>query len=480
MENTMKIALICPLGKDQTRMAIPPYGLAALAQYYKCYGRHSSSVVFKIFDENGEGRDLLPDIIRWTPDIVGIGTMSLTKERAWKMARRLRQQLPNIKLIGGGVHHQIKPEEGIEEGLFDFVCYGEGEQTVLCLLDDYLLSGCSEQVLYKIPNLVFRESSGRIIKTVLQELPDINKVPLPDLSLFNTNYYLAKRQFVPTIMAKSANIMTSRGCPFRCSYCFNSFRQGHVRYYKVEAVVKYIAGIRNRYGIDHFGLLDDLFLMDAQRVLEFCDLMLKHVPNAKWGCNARPNLVTEKMRPVLKAMREAGCIIMAFGFESGSDEVLQRVRGAGSSVEANQRAIDMMNEAGISIFGYFMCGLPDETREQMAMTEAFIRKNLHKLNHYDLFFFTPFPGSVLSRQVEEQGMLAGVTMSDLALNIFGEGRPRIFNRLVPAKEVIAFRKRIKRLVMEKHTLADKLRWLIMEALDNPRRMVRKLWALYGP
>lgn len=71
-------------------------------------------------------------------------------------------------------------------------------------------------------------------------------------------------------------------------------------------------------------------------------------------------------------------------------------------------------------------------------------------------------------------------MADLALNIFGEGHPRVFNRLVPAAEVLAFRRRIKRLVMEKHTLADKLRWLWTEGLDNPKRMMRKLWALYGP
>lgn len=403
----MKVALVCPLGRQQTRMSIPPFGLAALAQYYQSHSRNSSSVVFEIFDENGEGRDLLPDIVRWTPDIVGIGTMSLTKDRAWEMARRLRQQLPNIKLIGGGVHHQIKPEEGIDDGVFDLVCYGEGERTILGLLDAYIPSGYSEKVLYDIPNLVFRESSGRIVKTVLQELPDINEVPLPDLSLFNTNYYLAKRQFVPTVIAKSVSIMTSRGCPFRCSYCFNSFRQGHVRYYQVEAVVKYIVEVRDKYGIIHFGLLDDLFLMDAQRVLEFCELILKYVPDAKWGCNARPNLITEKMRPVLKTMRKAGCIIMAFGFESGSDAVLRRVRGAGSSAQANQRAIDMMNEAGISIFGYFMCGLPDETREQMALTEQFIRSNLQKMAHYELFVYTPFPGSILTRQVEEQGMLAG-------------------------------------------------------------------------
>lgn len=476
----MKVALVCPLGKQQTRMTPPPYGLAALAQYYQRHGHNSSSVVFKVFDENGEGRDLLPDIVRWVPDIVGIGTMSLTKERAWEVACRLRQQLPNIKIIGGGVHHQIKPEEGIDEGVFDLVCYGEGERTMLGILDAYIPSAYSERVLYDIPNLVFRESSGRIIRTDLQELPDINDVPLPDLSLFNTNYYLAKRQFMPTVRTRSASIMTTRGCPFRCSYCFNSFRQGHVRYYQVEAIVKYIVEIRNKYGINYFGLMDDLFLIDAQRVLEFCELMLKYAPGAKWGCNARPNLITEKMRPVLKTMRKAGCIIMGFGFESGSDEVLQRVRGAGSSVEANQRAIDMMNEAGISIFGYFMCGFPDETREQMAMTEKFVRSNLQKMTHYELFIYTPFPGSVLARQVEEQGMLAGVTMTDLALNILGEGHPRVFNRLVPVEEVIAFRKRIKRLVMEKHSLVDKLRWLWTEGLDDPRRTARRLWALYGP
>jgi radical SAM superfamily enzyme YgiQ (UPF0313 family) len=237
--------------------------------------------------------------------------------------------------------------------------------------------------------------------------------------------------------------------------------------------------LREQYGVNHFVIMDDLFVMDKARVNEFCVEVLNRIPGIQWVCNARPNLLKEQDLPMLKLMRRAGCVHMSLGFESGSDEVLRKIRGAGSSVAANQKALEVISCSGIDVFGFFMCGIPGETEAQMRMTGAFIDKNVSLMRHYELFIYTPFPGSVLAGIVEKEGLLTGVSMNELALNVFSQGTPRVFNPLVPKDIILAFRREYKKKTMEKYSWKDKIKWLVVEGIDNPLRTLRRIMELYG-
>jgi anaerobic magnesium-protoporphyrin IX monomethyl ester cyclase len=381
--------------------------------------------------------------------------------------------------VGGGVHFQICQEEISNETGFDWVCTGEGERTLLGIIDEYLLGERKSKTLAMIPNLYYKDDEKGWGRTYSWFADDLNQVPFPDYAEFNRAYYLRKRTFIPAVIAASASVMTSRGCPFMCSYCFNSFYSGRVRYYAIPLVVDYMKGLREQYGINHFAIMDDLFVMDKARVNEFCVEVLKRVPGIQWVCNARPNLLKDHDLSLLKLMRSAGCVQMSLGFESGSDEVLQRIRGAGSSVATNQQALEVISRSGINVFGYFMCGIPGETEAQMRMTGDFIDNNEALMRHYELFVYTPFPGSVLAGMVEKQGLLSGVSMKDLALNIFAQGTPRVFNALVSPDVVLAFRQEYKKKTMVKYSLKEKVQWLLFEGVDNPRRTMRRIMEIYG-
>lgn len=228
-----------------------------------------------------------------------------------------------------------------------------------------------------------------------------------------------------------------------------------------------------------FAIGDDLFLMDRPRVRLFCERLIRDLPDIKWMCQARPSLLREDDLPLLQLMKRAGCIQLSYGMETGCEELLKKLKGDDSSIAKNELALDLAWRAGISVFGFFMCGIPGETEEQMAMTGDFIKKNLAKMRLIELFVYTPFPGSKLAEEVRQQGLLDGVSNDELSMNNLVEGKVRVFNTTVPAEKILRFRKEIKQLVMHRYPLKDKIVWLLMNMTNDPIRTFRRLKALYG-
>lgn len=472
-----RVAMVYPQGAIQTQMALPPLGLGFLIKYYELHGLHKEQVEFRIFDENAR-KHLVEDVVAWQPNLVGISAMSFTRSRAFDFATHIRGRLPRVVIVGGGVHFQVDPDDGLQCHAFDAVCTGEGEEPLRAIIDEVLIGPAGRQALDQIPNLAWRDEHGRIRKTEHWLLKDLTSLPMPDMERFDLSFYLARRQFVPAVFAKSTIVLTGRGCPFKCTFCFNSFRDGRVRQHDIHQVVEHLARLRSKYGLRHISITDDLFLVNRDRVRTFCERVIKEMPDLRWGCQARPSLIREDDLVLFKLMAQAGCIQINFGFECGCETVLKAIKGPDASLAKNQRALDLAWAAGLPVFGYFMCGIPGETEEQMYMTGEFIRKNFKKFRHFELFIYTPYPGSALAEQTRAEGLLEGVSIDDLAVNNLVEGEVRVFNRLVSAEKVRQFRQEMKRMAMAKFPLRDKLRWLWVEGRDNPRRTFKRLVALY--
>jgi radical SAM superfamily enzyme YgiQ (UPF0313 family) len=443
-------------------------GLAALIKYYEKHGLNKDKVQFRIFDEYAENEDLTDAITGWKPDLVGIGSMSVSRTRAFEVARRIRALEPGVLLISGGVHFQVRKDDGLVENVFDANCIGEGEEPLRLLIDRAVVAGEGKACFAEIPNLAFLNADKTVAVTDQWVFEDLAGMAMPDLEWFNTKYYFSRRQFVPGVFAPSIGVMTSRGCPFVCTFCFNSFNAGKVRYYDINHVVDNILRIRRTYGVKHFSINDELFFMNRKRVQVFCARLLKEGSDIRWVCNARPSVMQGDDLQLLRQMREAGCIMILYGFESGSDAVLRRIKGKDSSVEKNQRALDQAVQAGLNVFGMFLCGIPGETEEEMIETGNFIRRNWGKLYFLAMSVFVPFPGAALSEEIWSKGALKGTSLDDLGLNMFGQGAQQTFNDNVSAYKILQFRKRIMREAMSRWPLREKLKWLVFEAMDNPR------------
>lgn len=481
-DNKLRIALICPQGLHNVSMPLPPLGLAYLIKYYQVHSPNKDKVEFRIFDENAEHRNLLRDVVAYHPHIAGITACSFTKTSADRCADQLRSALPELFIVGGGIHFQVCPTDGLREKRYDVVCTGEGEEPFRALIDDYFINGRKSEALANIPNLSWVNTDGGIEQSTQRYVADLTRTPLPDYEHFNTNYYFAFRRsprFHERRATASATVISARGCPFNCSFCFNSFRDRSVRKYDIHAVVDQMAHLRNKYRVINFAIGDDLFLMDRPRVKLFCERLISKLPDIRWACASRPSLLREDDLPLFQLMKRSGCFQVACGMETGCEELLKKLKGNDSSIAKNELALDLAWRAGISVFGFFMCGIPGETEEQMAMTGDFIKKNLAKMRLVELFIYTPYPGSKLAEEVQRQGLLEGITMDELSMNNLVEGKIRVFNPLVPAKKVLKFRKEIKQIVMHRHPLGDKLTWLFVNIMEDPVRTFRRLKALYG-
>lgn len=481
-DNKLRIALIYPQGFYNVNLPLPPLGLAYLIKYYQGNSLNKDKVEFRIFDENAERRNLVNDVAAYHPHIAGITALSFTKTSADRCADQLRSALPELFIVGGGVHFQVCPTDGLREKRYDVLCTGEGEEPFRALIDDYFMKGHKTEVLPDIPNISWVNTDGSIEQSTQRYVADLARMPLPDYEHFNTNYYFAFRRsprFHERHAIASATVISARGCPFNCSFCFNSFRDRSVRKHDILAVVDQMAHLRNKFRVTNFQIGDDLFLMDRPRVKVFCERLMRDLPDIQWACQARPSLLREDDLPLFQLMKRSGCFQLAYGMETGCEELLKKLKGDDSSLAKNKLALDLAWRSGISVFGFFMCGIPGETEEQMAMTADFIKKNLAKMRLVELFIYTPYPGSKLAEEVQRQGLLDGITIDELSMNNLVEGKIRVFNSLVPAEKVLKFRKEIKKIVMHRHPLGDKLAWLFVNIMEDPVRTFRRLKALYG-
>jgi radical SAM superfamily enzyme YgiQ (UPF0313 family) len=236
--------------------------------------------------------------------------------------------------------------------------------------------------------------------------------------------------------------------------------------------------MHERYRIKIFSVADDIFLLNRERVDYFCEQIKKKIPDIRWTCSARASIFKENDQPFFEKIKKAGCIQVSFGLETGNDSLLKQIKGQDSSVSKNENAIKLAHNAGMKVFGYFMCGIPGETREQMEDTAFFIKKNIRYLDHAEIFIYTPYPGSLLFNKVKNMGLLKDITIEQLSTNNLLEGKVLTFNPMLPHKEIIEFRNRVKRLIVSKYGVFDKVLWLMVNMLDNPSRTLTRLISFY--
>jgi anaerobic magnesium-protoporphyrin IX monomethyl ester cyclase len=339
-------------------------------------------------------RELEDKLIQLQPDVVGVTSATLTYKPALEIIKTAKEACPNCWTILGGPHVTVMHEQILsEQPEADIVVRGEGEQTMLELA--HLLSKSNltraRERLDEVAGITFRKN-GKIVHTPDRPfIQNLDELPYPAHKHFQLSKY---RIFGKTYLP----IITSRGCPFQCTFCLVSRMCGRrFRARSPKNVVDELEWLRDTYGADAFAFYDDTFTVDRKRAREICEEMKNRNVDLPWDCRTRVDQVSKEL---LAKMRDANCQLVHFGVESGSQKILNAMK-KGVTVEQNERAIMWAKEVGISVAISVVFGYPGETTDMLKQTLDFIEKT--EPDYVYVCVAVPYPGTELYNLVKDLG-----------------------------------------------------------------------------
>ena len=381
----MRISLISPKW-DKMVLTYPPLGLAYVAAMLERKGHEVRIHVFSLDPTSPLANDV-DEVCQFSPDVVGISSMTNVYFSAMQTARLVKEKI-GCPVIIGGPHASVLPERTVQEPDVDFVVFGEGEEAMVELVEA-IETGDS---LDNIRGLCFKKR-GEVVKNQPRALLDnLDALPFPARHLLQLDRFPLRAQNGDMMVT----VITSRGCPYDCSYCFKGLFGRTYRRRSCENVIAELKTIVDTYGIKNFYFIDDLFTTDVKWLTRFVDSLVAENLPMRWQCLARVDRVSPAL---LEQMYLAGCREIHYGVESGNQSILQGIN-KGISLDTVRQAISWTKQAGIMTKGYFMVGLPGDTEETIRQTIEFALD----LDLDDAMFSvtTPFPGTRLWQELSRR------------------------------------------------------------------------------
>ncbi len=332
-----------------------------------------------------ETRKVMQD---FQPDVIGITFMSTKLGAVQNLVNIAKELFPQVPVVLGGAHPSVLYEASLQQIPADFVVMGEGEETFAELLQ-FLQAGKTDYSL--IRGLAFRGSNGKVMTTSPRPLiTDLNSLPFPDReSLHRVDSYR------PDDMSM---IMTSRGCPYNCTFC-SSLWERRTRYRSIPNIVAEIEYIQDRFQTNNIYFKDDTFTLNRKRVVAFCDTLEKKGLQINWECLTRIELVDEEL---IRRMQETGMFNLKIGIETGSQRLL-KVSNKNLSLADIKRGAEILNRLGQKWSAFFMLGFPDETEEEIEMTRQLIREI--QPTYVSMSVLAPYPGCEIYSDLVEKGVI---------------------------------------------------------------------------
>jgi radical SAM superfamily enzyme YgiQ (UPF0313 family) len=319
--------------------------------------------------------DVLSEISNFKPDVVGVAAITSLAHVTKEICDVVKNQWPNITIILGGPHPTVMPKQVSEEMRADIIIAEEADGIIGDVLKDL--------EKYKQQRIVM---AGKVMK--------LDALPFPSRHLVDMSKYTS----LPNTYKKDPHtfqVMTSRGCPFTCTFCHDA--KGVFRQRSVENVIEELEMLKEKYHITEVAFWDDILTLNKIWVYKFCEEIEKL--NLVWSCYSRLDLVDE---PMLKAMKKAGCWNIFFGIEAGSQDLLDNIKKK-MTVQQLAEKVKLVKKCGIEIRGSFMIGLPGETPEKARQTIQFA---IDLDPDYAQFTITtPYPGTELWQTAEQFGTL---------------------------------------------------------------------------
>jgi len=383
------------------------HGLAAMSGVLKARG-HTVGLIH-VCDNLWElpSTDAVLDRIEaHAPDIVGFSVMSQQYPWAQGISRALRQRRPGLPQADGGVHCTMVPEEVVADELFEWVFVGECDQAFPELVDRLASGGDT----FSVPNtrIPARFSpTRRVVRNPVGPFPDLAALPPTDYELFDLDHVVEKKN-------GWMGLITSRGCPYKCTYCFNKeivdlYREeggaksmrDYLRHYPVARMVREIAELKARHPrVRTLIIDDDLFTLDKRYVLEFTNAYRNSGIGLPYVVNAHVQCFDDAMA---RALKDSGCIIVKYGLESGSQRVRKEVLWRYMTNAQIEDATRVAHRAGLHTSAFIMFGLPHESRADIEQTLRLCAKV--KMGRFRWAIFYPFPGTAGYTLAHDAGLI---------------------------------------------------------------------------
>jgi radical SAM superfamily enzyme YgiQ (UPF0313 family) len=399
----MKIVLIDPpvshaqlygdwdLSALETRC--PPLGLLSLAAFVRAHGHEAR--ILDLVSQPQSVEDVVGFVAAEAPRAVGLSARTINVHGAARLAERLRAAGFEGPVVVGGPHVTAVPVATLERfPSFDYGVTGEGEVTLLELLERIAAGVPPDDVR----GVVWRDPAGQVRRNATRPLlADLDELPMPAWDLLPDFPHGYPHSVLETRRLPTASLMTSRGCPYQCTFC-DSLVFGHsVRTHSAGYTLDMIRFLRKRYGIRDLMMLDDNFILRQERLFEICDTMVRERMDLQWYCMGHARTMTPER---LRKIREAGCWIVEMGIESGCDRILRTIRKSATRDEVAV-AVRRARAAGLKVKGNFIFGLPTETRESLEETIRFATGI--GLSYFQQNFLTVWPGCELSAEPGRYG-----------------------------------------------------------------------------
>lgn len=424
----MKILLVNPrwqkkkgnIWKEVSGVVIP-HGLAIIAA---CLVK--DNIDTKVLDVSAlrlNTEDIVVFIKNEKFDYFGFTATTFVIEDSLKIAKVCKDTCSGSKIIFGGVHPTIFPEEVLNNEFVDYVVRGEGEESVVELLKNG--PGSVKGISYK--------RNGKIIHNPARPLlENLDSIPLPAYQLFPMSAYhpaVGGYRQVPAI-----SMITSRGCPGRCSFCYKDMFGTKIRMRSAESIVNEIFFLADNYGIREITFYDDTFTASKERTIGFCELLIQKRIHISWSCMSRVDFVNEK---ILKLMKKSGCHQICYGIESGDEQILRNINKP-LLLKKSEEICRLTKSVGIALRTSFMLGNPGETEQSLKKTIDFAIKLKPDIVQFNIT--TPYPGSEMFNWAKENNYLKTFDWSNYDLSHMIMNLPSVSSDLVEKYYKLAYRK----------------------------------------
>ncbi|MBU1236553.1 MAG: B12-binding domain-containing radical SAM protein [Gammaproteobacteria bacterium] len=385
----MKIALVHPAGFNfvpgqpdfsvlANRMA--PIGILQLASWLEKHG-HPTDVHDCLGPYAPAGIEANAEIaLAGHPDLVGFSATTSGFMDAADMAAVIKARRPEVKIVFGNVHVSSIGAPILDHfPEIDYLVIGEGEGAMLDLADG--------KAPKDIANLVWRDGEKSVANARRDRIRDLDELPFPaweKLAGFPHAYHLPLFAYERRY---GATMITSRGCPYTCSFCDRTVFE---RLYKVNSaqyVYDHMKHLRDRFGVHHINFYDDLFTAQKKRVDELCDLLIEKPLGMQFNCAIRTGHTSDGM---LARLKQAGALMVSMGIESADPAMMERHK-AGVTLDAVKKTVEQIHAAGLRAKGLFIFGMPGETPETIKFTSDFVLSL--DLDEMNMTKFSPLHGA---------------------------------------------------------------------------------------
>lgn len=362
-------------------------GLTYLSTSLKHAGYAVSIIDLNLFDVSDSV--LLDKVRSYSPFLIGISAKTATANESGRIANLLSSEFTDVAFVAGGPHLTLCAETFMESfPVFHFAIMGEAEESIVQLAR--ALSGHTS--VDTVNGLVYRQAD-KIVLNNWTPPADLDSLGLPDLDSIEQFSWEGFRY----------PVLTSRGCPFDCTYCCVNKLTGSRKWRSRSAkyVLDELESVAKYKGVKFFEVWDDNFTLDIRRAKEICRGLLERKLDLSWYCHngIRADRIDQELADLMK---KAGCTSIAFGIESGDPDTFDSIK-KGEPLSAVVNAIEIVKRAGIKAIGYFIIGLPGDTLEKFIETVRFQRSL--KLDHYVFGMLIPYPKTEVWDIVQELGTM---------------------------------------------------------------------------